>query len=42
MSDKFKLNEQLTKDALDYHRLPTPEKLRLFQLNQSQRNAIYL
>ena len=22
MSDKFKLNEQLTKDALDYHRLP--------------------
>ena len=26
MSDKFKLNEQLTKDALDYHRLPTPGK----------------
>ncbi|MEN9946493.1 MAG: hypothetical protein RLZZ293_879 [Pseudomonadota bacterium] len=26
MSDKFNLNEQLTKDALDYHRLPRPGK----------------
>ncbi len=26
MSDKFKLNEQLTKDALEYHRLPKPGK----------------
>ena len=26
MSNKFNLSEQLTKDALDYHRLPTPGK----------------
>lgn len=26
MSDKFNLNEQLTKDALEYHRLPKPGK----------------
>lgn len=26
MSDKFKLNEQLTKDALEYHRSPKPGK----------------
>ena len=29
MSDKFKLNEQLTKDALDYHRLPKPGKVQV-------------